>query len=58
VVRGVTRWHVVSRIFLVSFLVLEIYEETWTVKYENIVKYFKRQEIMSATDVAEDLLLG
>lgn len=46
-----------SRILLVSFLVLEIYEETRTVKYENIVKYFKRHEIVSATDVADDVVL-
>ena len=26
-------------------------------KYENIVKYFKRYEITSATDVAEDAVL-
>jgi hypothetical protein len=43
-----------SRVCLANFLVLEIYEEVWTVKYENILKYFKKCEIMNATKVAED----
>jgi hypothetical protein len=55
VARGSMRWHAVSRVSLVNFLVLEIYEEAWTVKYENIVKYFKKRKIMNATDVAEDV---
>ena len=46
-----------SRVFLVNFLVLEIYEEAWTVKYKIIVKYFKKHEIMNATDVAEDVVV-
>jgi hypothetical protein len=47
----------VSRVFLINFLVLEIYEEAWTVKYENIVKYFKKREIINVTNVAEDVVV-
>jgi hypothetical protein len=47
----------VARVFLVNFLVLEICEEAWTVKYENIEKYFKKHEIMNATDVPEDAVV-
>jgi hypothetical protein len=44
-----------SRVCLVNFLVLEIYKEVWTVKYENILKYLKKCGIMNATKVAEDV---
>ena len=51
--RDCERWHALSCVFMVKFLGLEIYEDAWTVKYENIVKCFKKREIMNATDVAE-----
>lgn len=50
-------WRAVSRVLLVCFVVLENYEEAWAVKYENIVKYFKKHEIMNATDVVEDAVV-